>query len=391
MAALPAMRISRTKALSRVLLLVLTAAAVMTTEYLAQNPSTSVNTIPPFAKLIDPWPNADVLRARRVDAEGRALFRTADLLSFTLKAEFSEVNKDRDPNSTKTYPATLEIAGASGSTVSVPIQLAARGHLRRMSRTCDFVPLRIEFDQNAARGTPLEGRANRLKIVTHCRDSKEHEQFVLREYLAYKMLNLITPRSFRARLAKATYADSKTVKTVTTRYATFLEDDDDVARRLEGRINDRQGALLHHVDTETLTQIMVFAFMIGNTDFSLYALHNMRIVQTPSGVLYPVAYDFDFSGLVRPPYAIPGRSLGLKSVTQRLYRGPCRTQEQIAPVLETFRAKKADILNTLQSQPDLNPQVRGEMKGFLNEFFSLIDRPRSVKQFLVDTCTKGVL
>src|SRR5213079_225449 len=98
--------------------------------------------------------------------------------------------------------------------------------------------------------------------------------------------NLLTPRSVRARLAKITYVDSATDKTIGTRYGIFLEDDSDVARRMEGRTVQLPRVLFKDVDADTLETMMVFEYMIGNTDFSLYALHNVIFVQTPDRSLY---------------------------------------------------------------------------------------------------------
>ena len=84
-------------------------------------------------------------------------------------------------------------------------------------------------------GTPFDGQTT-LKLGTGCEDSKEYEQITLREYLTYPMFNLVTPLSFRARLARATYTDEKSKKKSTPRYALFIEHENDVARRNEGRI-----------------------------------------------------------------------------------------------------------------------------------------------------------
>jgi len=234
----------------------------------------------------------------------------------------------------------------------------------------------------------FEMRASGLKLVTHCRGSREHQQYVLREYLAYRIANILTPRSFRARLATATYVDSAKGKTLTTRYAIFLEDDDDVARRMEGKIRDDRGTLYNKLHQEALNQMMIFEFMIANTDYSIINLHNIRIVETASGEAYAVPYDFDLSGLVNTPYAVPNPRLRLKAATDRLYRGPCRTPEQLAPALDTFRATKKEVLDLVQSLPDLNTAVRTEMKKFLNEFYSLIDRPSGVRRYLIEPCVK---
>jgi len=343
-----------------------------------------------LAKLAQPWPNAETLQSRRIDAERRALFQMVEPLVFTLESDFSAVNKDRDPNSTKQFPAILKTTGPNGESLSIPIKIGARGHLRRMSQTCSFVPLRLELSKEV-KGTAFEGPSNTLKLVTHCQGSKEFDQFVLREHLAYRLANLILPRSFRSRIATVTYADSKTGKAMTTRFGMLLEDDGDVARRLEGRTVALERVVFNDLEKDPLTLMMVFEFMIGNTDFSIFALHNVILVQTPDSKLHPVPYDFDLSGLVRPPYAVGDRRLGMTSVVDRLYRGPCRTNEELQPIFSAFRSKKSEIMATIESHAGLESGARREVTAYINDFFSLIDRPPSVKRFFIDQCNKTAM
>ena len=79
----------------------------------------------------------------------------------------------------------------------------------------------------------------------------------------------------------------------------FIEDDDDVARRMGGRITDQQRTARSAASTpRPITLMSLFEYMIGNTDMSMFRQHNIRLVQTPASVRYPVPYDFDYSGLV---------------------------------------------------------------------------------------------
>ncbi len=219
-------------------------------------------------------------------------FQSLEPLEFTLEGKFSALTRDRDPESKNVYSGVIRLAGHNNATIEVPVELSARGSLRRKS--CEFIPLRVAFSKNEAKGTVFEMHGAALKLVTHCTNTSESDQFILREYLAYRIGNIVTPRSFRARLAHVTYVDSEKRKILTTRYAMFIEDDDDVARRLEGKIVDRELRFeqLHPV---AVLQMTLFEFMIGNTDYSIFGRHNVRIVEHGSGLVYPIPYDFDVS------------------------------------------------------------------------------------------------
>src|SRR5687767_7050065 len=91
----------------------------------------------PHLKLIEPWPTAEALAKRRAESEALPLFSSEAPVEFTLAADFKAINKDRDPKSRTLYPATLKVNGEDGAVKELPIQIRARGHSRRMARTCD--------------------------------------------------------------------------------------------------------------------------------------------------------------------------------------------------------------------------------------------------------------
>lgn len=339
----------------------------------------------PFLKLVEPWPEDDVVQARRAEADTRRLFQGLDPLALTLTADFKAINKDRNPASTKRFPAVLSVDDQSGATRALPVKLGTRGHFRLMARNCEFVPLRIEFPRQEASGTPFEGQTA-LKLGTHCRDNDAYENYTLREYLTYRLSNLMTPLSFRARLVRATYIDATTKKTVATRYAMFIEHENEVARRFGGRIVELPRITFADLHAPTLTHMMLFQYMIGNTDFSIYALHNVRLVQDRARRLYPVPYDFDLSGFVHTPYATPDPRIGIRSVLDRLYRGPCRSADEFEAVAASFRDKRAEMFAVLESMRDLTPLARGEAKNYLEGFFRTIDKPDAIRKQFVDGC-----
>jgi hypothetical protein len=358
-----------------------------------QNPPARRKTAPAapakgLLKLAEPWPDAAVIRQRHADAENRRLFQSADALTVTLTANFNAVNKDRDEKSTKRFPATLVVTGENGKSSTAIVSLSTRGHFRLRQTSCSFVPLRVEFDRPTATGTVFDGQ-KALKLVTHCRENKAYEQYTMREYLVYRIFNLLTPRSFRARLAKVTYVEAASGKPLTTRYGMFLEDDDDVARRMDGRVAELFNASFKELDADSQTMMFLFEYMIGSTDLSVVRLHNIRLVQDRARGLYPVPYDFDLSGLVDTSYALVDKKLNINSVRDRLYRGPCRTAAELEPALEKFRTTKPQVLALYDSQPDLDPAYSRDAKKYLEEFYSMIARPDRVKKVLVDGCTRA--
>jgi hypothetical protein len=334
-----------------------------------------------------PWPSPETIAARQRDAERRRLFQEQATLVFTLAADLKGIDRDRNPASTVTFPGSVTWTQPDGTSVSKAVRVRGRGHSRRNPKLCDFSPLRIEFNRSEMSGTVFEGH-NAIKLGTHCRSNETFEQYVLREYTVYRVFNALTPMSFRARLARVTYVDTVTGKPVVTRHGLLLEDNDDVARRLGGRVWSERGLRFRHLDQDYLTLLALFEFMIGNTDVSIYGLHNVDVVERPDGKRFPVPYDFDYSGLVNTVYAVVDRNLfHHRSVRERVYRGPCRPFEELTPYFERFKAAKSTIYS-LYDAPEFTDQSRSQSRSYLDEFYKLIDSPSAARAAFVSGCLR---
>ena len=334
------------------------------------------------------WPDAATMTARKDAAERRPLFASKAPLPFSLIADFNAVQSDRDPLSTKTYPATLAVVGSSGAEVSIPVRIRTRGHSRRKPTMCTFAPLRIEFSTDPI-GTPFEGQKN-IKLGTHCREMRPYEEYVHREYSVYQLHNVVTPHSFRARLASAQYVNVKNGRPIATKAAFFLEDDDDVAARIGGRATDLLRISYPRAEPRAAMLTALFEFMIGNTDMSMMTQHNIIIVRTPDGKLIPVPYDFDYSGIVDTRYARADPKLGISSVRERTYRGPCRTPEQLDPYLAHFRDARTNLSAVYQSIPGLTPGYVRSAQKYLDQFFAVIDDQPRFRRMVTGGCLDGM-
>ncbi len=321
-------------------------------------------------------------RAER--AAALPLFATREPLQLVLTADFRTLSRDRDTLSTKNFPAKLQVVQASGDTLTLNVQLRTRGHYRLLQRNCPFVPLRVEFHRDSVDKTPFEGQRV-LKLVTHCRNEERYEQYVYREELVYRLHNLVTPLSLRSRLAAMTYRDMEG-KSLGKFPGFFVEDERDLARRNGGKIADVRGALFDDLDPLELTRFALFEYMIGNTDFSIYALHNVRLIVSEGARYVPAAYDFDFSGLVGAHYATPDPRLAIRDVRTRLYRGGCSHVDRIPEVATEFLALKPSMIALYDSAQGLNRGTVGDAKYYLNEFFATISDPRQLKSSISDRC-----
>lgn len=330
-------------------------------------------------------PTPEKIAEWKKEAEGRVLFQDVAPVEFKLVGNYKVISKDRDTLSTKEYWGEVQMSDGKGGELKIPVQLRTRGHYRLANRNCSFVPLRLDFKKSEVKETVFDGQ-DKLKLVTHCQSNPLYEEYMIREYLAYKVHNLITPRSYRARLARVTYVDSATGKEIETRNGVFIEHEDDVAKRMEGEIAEVRRALFDDVDPNQILELAIFAAFIGHVDWSLAALHNVRLVRQQNGNFMPVLYDMDFTGLVSTKYSIPDPRLGIRSVKDRLYRGPCKDPTELAAFFGAYRDNKDAILKLYDETPGLDARYRNDAKNWLTQWFKLLESPRDAKWMFKDNC-----
>lgn len=320
------------------------------------------------------------------------LFSADQPIRATLRGPISAVVSTPAPARTA-RPAVLELA--SPAVESHPILLSPRGLTRRKKETCTFPPLRVEFTGKPAK-TSLFDRQKRLKLVTHCRNSTGHQQHVLLEYAAYKMLNVLTPTGLRARLGTFDYADIGG-RVIAGRIGFFTEDPDDAASRnglKEVRTTGR--IAVAQLDPAAAARAALFQYMIGNTDWSMRAgpagdtcCHNFRLMGAAMNSQYgivPVPYDFDASGLVNAPYAVPAEVLQTSSVRDRVYRGYCAHNAQVRAAAAEFRAKQGQLIGVLSTIPGLEDRRRTSSAAYLATFFRDIGTDEDLARRVLKSC-----
>ena len=315
------------------------------------------------------------------------LFESDAPLELRLAVDLRTLINDRDSLERTEHPAVITYRIGDAAPVSLDVDVRTRGHWRRQRRNCDFPPLRLDLPRGDVGGTEFANQ-DKLKLVTPCRPGRsEYEEYVLREYLVYEIHNLLTPRSLRARLARITYVDTTGREDSLTTHAFLLEDADAMATRNGGRRLETPGGRFEDMDSVRLGLAAVFLYMIGGTDWSLSGLHNIELMlDEQRHIYYPVPYDFDWTGIVNTSYAVPDRRLRIKSVRDRLYRGPCLSADHWNAVLATFRERKAEIYALYETVPGLSAGYVRDTHRYLDAFYEVIDDPGKFNRELINRC-----
>jgi hypothetical protein len=315
------------------------------------------------------------------------LFTSDAPLHFVLAADFDQLSNDRSQD-VEDRPAQILIMGPDGKPVEIPSQVRTRGNFRLQRRTCTDPPLRLNLPETRPQGTILDGQ-DKLKLVTHCRDRDLYEQNVLEEYLVYRIYNQLTDLSFRVQLAEITYLDASGKNDPIQRMGFLIEDDGAMAARLGGRMIEAPVANPDDFVRDQLGLMYLFQFMVGNVDWGTGSSHNSKIL-FKDREYFPIPYDFDWAGLVDAPYAGPNQMTARfhDSVRERVYWGACLSGLDHEALFDRFRAEREGILELVRTQPGLSERNRDSAVRYLEDFYSIIDDPRTAERVILNACRK---
>lgn len=294
-----------------------------------------------------------------------------DILEVTIKTDLQSLIENRITEDFQ--PATFSYRDQNGETITWEWKVQARGKFRR--RICDFPPVKIKFKKKELEARGLHREYNDWKLVTHCVDDKEPgNENLLREYLAYELYREFTPNSFRTHLVKIIYEDTEGNLGRIKRYGFFIEDVDEMAARLGGLEYEQLNTGLDSVSARDEITMSLFQSMIGNADWNLAMLRNLKMVQPTDGSkMIPVPYDFDFSGLVNASYALPNGDLGLYSIRDRLYQGAAFDPVLMQEVIRHFLQKKASVIARVDNTKLLSREARKDIRDYLHSFFEALE------------------
>ncbi|HEY5775843.1 MAG TPA: hypothetical protein VIS57_07150 [Xanthomonadales bacterium] len=318
------------------------------------------------------------------------LFSNFNDMKVTLEGPWGTIK--RNIKKDDTYPVQLTYIGADGAAHTLDANVTLRGITRR--RICDFPPLKLHFDKEAVKDTEFRGNKS-LKLVTYCDTNSKYEQYYIKEFLTYRIYNLITEYSFRARPMMIEYKDSERSGKSITRFGFVIEDIDDVAKRNNLEELSIPRVPYRELDPVTTSRLALFQFMIGNLDWAVTdgpkedsCCHNARLIGTGNEAVpkYSVPYDFDSSGLVNTHYAAPPDGLKVRNIRQRLYRGFCAFNDELPQTVALFNEKKADILALFQNNPHLSDNFRSDAIDYIGDFYKIINDPKRFDKDIIDKC-----
>jgi hypothetical protein len=312
----------------------------------------------------------------------KELFDNDEVLNIKLSGDIRAVLNDRGDNP-QYHPMSFSYFEKDSNEVSMPMNMKTRGHFRKDKGNCNYPPLTLDLSKSNQSPSSLFYKQNKLKLVMPC----QGDEYVIREWLVYKLYNLITPKSFRTRLVRVTLAD-QSKKKQTSFHGILLEDEKQMAQRNHAVIVEKKLMKPQNTEMDAFLTLAVFEYMIGNTDWSVQYLQNIKLVAADaSAVPTTVPFDFDHSGMVNAPYARPAEELEMASVMQRRYRGYCiADMKQFDRIVALFNRLKKDFYNVYTNCSFVDSKYVKAVTKYFDEFYATINDPKDLKKAFSYPC-----
>jgi hypothetical protein len=315
---------------------------------------------------------------------GKKLFQSNDVLHIRLTGNIRELMNDRAEKS-QYHSLILSYKTETGSEDSLHLEAKTRGHFRKLMGNCTYPPILLHFSKSDTLARSLFSEQNKLKLVMPC----QGDEYVIHEWLVYRIYNLVTPVSFRARLVSVELNDTKKKKITPAFYGILLEEDEQMAQRNNVVLVKRQ-LRPEQTDHDAFLKMAIFEYLIGNTDWSVQ-YQNIKLAAADSNAV-PIAipYDFDHAGVVDAPYAKPAEELQMNSVRERRYRGYCiGDMKQYDEAIALYNHLRSDIYKLFTDCPLLDTKYVKATILYFDQFYQTVNDPAALQKEFSYPCNKS--
>lgn len=308
-----------------------------------------------------------------------------DPLVVSIETDLKQLQSDKNDESWQ--PAVFKVLKGDSVAFQRAVQIAARGNMRK--KTCDFPPVKIKFYQQTPANDSLAD-INELKLVTSCNGAYQNEEWVQKERLIYELYNLVADQSFRTKSAATTFVDTGKKQRTMKSVSFFIESEEELAYRIGGKPMKPRVGSTHSLDSASYDKLCLFEFMIGNTDWSARARHNIKLIYlNATKSIIAVPYDFDYAGAVGTDYAVPNGDYPIQTVQDRFYLGLCRPAAHYQKMFDFYLEQKSAMIEHCENAGYLPPDTRKQMIRYFEEFFKTLQDPRLAKRDILQNCNKG--
>ncbi|BAX80513.1 hypothetical protein [Labilibaculum antarcticum] len=316
------------------------------------------------------------------------LFKNDKLLEIELKTNLSNLLNDIGEDR-KYHKCQFRLLGNNKESESnLDVEVMTRGNFRRRKQNCDFPPLRFKIPTEEVTGTEFEGQS-KLKYVSHCQSRDDgFEQNTIKEYLIYKMYNLIDDHSFRVRLSRVLFIDALTNDSL-KKFGFFLEDKNDLASRNGKVILHYKNLKQYNMLRKNMVMLSLFQLMIGNSDWDVSRLHNIDILSMDEhSIPVAVPFDFDWSGIINQAYFTLDPQIAPDAKYKRKYKGYKWRDEELETAFSAFNELKESFLKLISQCEYLNEENKTGLTEYVLDFYELISSKKDIRDVILKKSPK---
>ena len=314
------------------------------------------------------------------------LFLSDEVMNITIASDFKNLVKTKGKE--EYQHALFQYQMNDTILLTRNIKIKARGKSRK--NVCFFPPIQLNFPKKEVHNEQLK-EFDKMKMVMDCKRGDIYEQYLLSEFMIYKMLNILTDYSYRVRLIRVTFIDISGKYDTDTQYAFIIENKKQMAERLNTIALDVKNIRDQYIEKTTLINSYLFQYLIGNTDWSIPGGHNMLLIKSKDPVLtepYVVPFDFDLAGIVNANYAKPNTAADISSVRERYYMGICLPDDQVKAGLQVYLDRKDEIYALYQNSDLLENRNKQKTIQYLDEFYEIIEDENRLSNRIFESCRK---
>lgn len=284
-----------------------------------------------------------------------SLYATGDTVVLRLETSWKNLLRAKDK---KEYqPATVHL-----ESLALPARVRTRGNARL--RSCRYPSLLIKLRKDGLRERGFSD-LNDLKLVVQCNDSRTGTAYLHRERLLYDLHAVVNPYHHR------TLPIRMSVESGDTLSAFLIESEEQLEQRYRGQVIEEKAISTRGLHRDTYADLCLFNYMILNTDWNIFNLHNVECLRVDGSALpLPIPYDFDYSGMVDAHYAVPQEGLDLISVRQPAFLGRHLSEEDIRASALRFLARREQLLAIVEAADAVSDRHRRYMHNRLRAFFA---------------------
>ncbi len=312
------------------------------------------------------------------------LFENEAILKIRIEGDLNRLIKKKEKE--EYVPGVCQFLWSNGDVTEQSFKFKARGYYRNAN--CYFPPIMLNYRPDSLK--TLDGTYGKIKLVTHCYDSKIYIDYILKEYLIYKLYEIISPFSLKSQLADIEYHDTGKKEKHEHNLGFIIEPISALCARLD--LTEIKGKYFSDAEINSLEadRVALFMYMIGNTDWRIKSGHNIKFVKIKDhriNKVRVVPYDFDHSGFINTNYAKPSEWSTAESVRERDYIGKCRlTDEYYDILIEDFLNVEDEIYRTIAEFDHLEQKSRNRLIDYIEDFYKELRKPETFKKKLHISC-----